>query len=137
MCDTFLFIDRGTIIHDGDTDTIKRTTTEAVEVNIHIVGSMEQFHEWCVLQQGITLVERLPNGFRLSLPHTNDKNDVTAEIQRAEFLSSVFRAGFSVSQYSLHERNLEDAFVDLVTRRNATHSNQNANTPPPYNKGQI
>lgn len=121
MCDTFLFIDRGFIIHDGDTNTIKRTTIETVEVNIHMLGSLEPFHEWCVMQQGVNLVEKFPNGFRLSLMRTDTTTDSTAEVQRAQFLESVFRAGFSVSQYALHERNLEDAFVDLVTKRNSIH----------------
>jgi ABC-2 type transport system ATP-binding protein len=119
MCDTFLFIDRGIIIHDGDTSTIKRTTIESVEVNIHIVGPLESFHEWCVMQQGVSLVEKLPTGFRLSLIRDDSSTGSTEEVQRAEFLKSVFKAGFSVSEYSLHERNLEDAFVDLVTKRNS------------------
>jgi ABC-2 type transport system ATP-binding protein len=137
MCDTFLFIDRGTIIHDGDTNTIKRKTSEAIEINIHIIGTLEPFHEWCVLQQGVTLVERLPNGFRLSLLRADHTNDSTAEIQRAEFLNSVFRAGFSVSQFALHERNLEDAFVELVTKRNASHTNQESNENSPEKRSVI
>jgi len=136
MCDSFLFLDSGTIIHDGDTDTIKRTTMESIEVNIHLTGPLEPFHEWCIMQKGVSLVEKLQNGFRLSLLRS-DTSDLAFEILRAEFLSSVFRAGFSVSQYALHERNLEDAFVDLVTKRNSTHKITNKSEASPNHRSEI
>ncbi len=108
MCDTLIFMDRGTVMHHGDTDTIRRggaTTTCFVNIMIH--GEVAPLLQWLAVRPGWKLTEELRAGARAELAG-GEPALLAAELRR------LVQDGVNVVDFHREERRLEDAFVDML-----------------------
>ena len=120
MCDRLLFIDDGKIIHDGDADSLKRDsaanreegdTTPSTYIDVQLAGEnpTAAISEWAVLQPDIELDLERKNGARL-LAHAPDDEHTAAILRR------MIEANLQVTAFARQERNLEDAFIDILNK---------------------
>lgn len=124
MCDRLLFIDDGKIIHDGDADSLKRESgaNAATYIDVQLAGEnpTAALAEWAILQPDIELDLERKNGARLLAQASTD--EATAKILRR-----MIEANLQVTAFARQERNLEDAFIDILNQaKQPTKS-----SPPP------
>lgn len=108
MCDTLIFMDRGTVMHHGDTDTIRRgnaSTTCLVNMVVH--GEVAPLLQWLAVRPGWKLVEELRDGVRAELAG-GEPATLAAELRR------LVADGVAVVDFHREERRLEEAFVDML-----------------------
>jgi ABC-2 type transport system ATP-binding protein len=123
MCDSLLFINHGRIVHHGDADSLRRGSDllGGVLYDVQIDGNPAAVSDWCVLQQGVQFLESRKTGGRIRI-ETPDPS------QAADVLSRMIKDGLRVIEFHREERNLEDAFIDILGRLDA---GQSPITPPP------
>ncbi len=109
MCDALLFINKGKIVHQGSSESLKVKEGDPALIRVQLAASQERFPEWISLQPAIELVEQNKKGFRIRL------EDATPEIM-AELLGRMVREGLPVCGFEREEIRLEDAFVDLLNQ---------------------
>ena len=109
MCDTLIFMDRGGVMHHGDTDTLRRGTVSATSCIIDIVvdGAAGPLLEWFALRPGWTIVEERRHGARASFA-SGAHAALAAELRR------MVTDGIAVSDFHREERRLEEAFVEML-----------------------
>ncbi len=114
MCDSLLFINNGRIIHHGDSDTLRRgsDTMGGVLYDIQIDGKPELVSDWCVLQPNVEFLEARKLGGRIRI----DTEDPT---KAADVLARMVKDGLRITEFHREERNLEDAFIDIIGRLDA------------------
>lgn len=119
MCDSLLFINNGRIVHHGDADSLKTATatTDGVLYDVQITGDPQKLSDWCILQPNVELLEARKQGGRIRIA-TDDP------AQAATALSRMIADGLSVIEFHREQRNLEDAFIDML-------NNLPKPTPPP------
>ncbi len=107
MCDTFLFIHSGRIVHHGEADTLKRREDSGVMLEIKIRGDAAVLREWLITQPKVEIRESVRDGYLIYL-NGGTQDDMGSLLRRA------IQEGYQV--YDFHEQtmNLEEAFVDLV-----------------------
>src|SRR5687767_10255057 len=66
MCDTLLFMDRGVVVHHGDTETLRRGTAAdgSSVINITVHGDVAPLLAWLAVRPGWKLVEERRDGAR-------------------------------------------------------------------------
>lgn len=109
MCDTLVFMDRGAVMHHGDTDSILRGTATAgtCSIDITVDGPPTRLMEWLTLRQGWKITTERRDGAR-------------AEFERAEpaalagELRRLITDGIAVTDFHREERRLEEAFVEML-----------------------
>lgn len=108
MCDSLLFINDGRIVHHGDADSLRDTdSATGFLYDVRLLGDPQQLADWAILQQNVELVETRKKGGRLRI----DSNDpATAVI----VLQRMIKDGLQVHEFHREERNLEDAFIDIL-----------------------
>ena len=122
MCDSLLFINNGRIVHHGDSAALRRgsDTHGGVLYDVQIDGKPEHVSDWCVLQQNVEFLEARKLGGRIRI----DTEDPT---KAADVLARMVRDGLRITEFHREERNLEDAFIDIIGR---LESGQPAIPPP-------
>lgn len=120
MCDTLLFIDNGTVVHHGDSDSLKRGTSQkgGFIYDVQVLGPPEAVSDWAALHPGVEFLEQRKHGGRLAI-ETDDP------ARCAEVLRLMLSDQLQVIEFHREERNLEDAFIDMLGQ---IKSNQ---SPPP------
>ncbi len=113
MCDTFLLIDRGRIVHHGTAESLKRGEPTVTTVFVRVAGPAETLRSWALMSPGVRIVDTLKDGLRLEL----DSSDPAFLVQT---LRSLVQAGVPVMEYRIEERRLEEAFVAALTRNHAS-----------------
>ena len=109
MCDTLIFMDKGTVMHHGDTDTLRRgpVTTGACVVDIVVDGTAATLCEWFTLRPGWKLVEERRDGARAVFANA-EPAALAAELRR------MITDGVVVTDFHREERRLEEAFVEML-----------------------
>lgn len=109
MCDSLLFINGGRIVHHGDAESMKRDTDTSggLLYDVQVLGNPDELSAWCLLQAQVELVEARKQGGRLRIK--------SADLQdAAQVLQRMIKDGLRVTEFHREERNLEDAFIDML-----------------------
>ena len=109
MCDSLLFVNAGRIVHHGDADSLRygSDATGGVFYDVQVHGNPDSVADWVVLNPGVEVIETRKQGARLRLPDTDPA-------RAAEVLKGMVRDGVPVIEFHREERNLEDAFIDIL-----------------------
>ena len=136
MCDSLLFVNNGRIVHHGDSDSLKHGTDAGggVLYDVQVVGDPQAVSDWCVINPHVEFLESRKQGGRIRI-------DTTAPEKAAETLARMFKDGLKVVEFHKEQRNLEDAFIDMLGRLDRGESAQPevarpsgpSFSPPPVN----
>ena len=109
MCDTLVFMDRGTVMHHGDTDSLRRGTAIAGVnmINITVHGDVTTLMNWLAVRPGWKLVEARRDGARAEFANASTET-LAAELRR------LIADGVAVVDFHREMRRLEEAFVDML-----------------------
>ncbi len=123
MCDTLLFINHGRIVHHGSAESLKQGSdlTGGILYDVQVEGNPQSVSDWCVLQPNVEFMESRKQGGRIRI--TTEDSSLAAEV-----LARMIRDGLRVTEFHREQRNLEDAFIDILARLD---SGQPAVAPPP------
>lgn len=128
MCDSLLFINNGRIVHHGDADSLKKATsaTGGMLFDVQILGDPQALSDWCVLQPHAELIEVRKHGGRIRIDSAEPE---IASLLLARMISD----GLKVTEFHREQRNLEDAFIDMLGRLDQPPPAITGNpaTPPP------
>jgi ABC-2 type transport system ATP-binding protein len=124
MCDTLLFLNNGRIVHHGDSESLKRSSDSlgGVLYDVQLDGDPQALSDWAVLQPNIELLESRKTGGRIRI-------DTEDPAKAADVLSRMVKDNLRVIDFHREQRNLEDAFIDMLS--NIENGKQAVRTPPP------
>lgn len=124
MCDSLLFINQGRIVHHGDAETLKQgSDIDGGQLyGIQIIGDAQKISDWCVLQPDVDFLEARKHGARIRVKHANPED-------AAVVLARMIKDGLQVIEFHKEQRNLEDAFIDIVGRLERGESALPSTTP--------
>jgi len=124
MCDSLLFLNNGRIVHHGDSESLKRTSDAlgGVLYDVQLDGDPQALSDWAVLQPNIEFLESRKTGGRIRI----DTEDPT---KAADVLSRMIHDKLRVVDFHREQRNLEDAFIDMLSNLEAQEGLKT--TPPP------
>lgn len=118
MCDSLLFINNGRIVHHGDAESLKAANaSEGLLYDVQIIGDPQVLSDWCILQPHVEFLEARKHGGRLRI--TADEPSRAASV-----LSRMVADGLAITEFHREQRNLEDAFIDML-------NNLPMSQPPP------
>lgn len=109
MCDTLLFIDKGRIVHHGTADSLTKTNTVETLVDVQVAHSPEKVVAWALTAPHVKIAEERKNGARLRIESADP--DLIAGVLRR-----MVTEGLPVIEFHQEQRNLEDAFIDMLGR---------------------
>jgi ABC-2 type transport system ATP-binding protein len=109
MCDTLIFMDRGGVMHHGDTDTLRRGDASATTCIVDIVvdGTAAPLLEWFALRPGWKIIEERRDGARAVFTSA-EPAALAAELRR------MVTDGVAIADFHREERRLEEAFVEML-----------------------
>ena len=109
MCDSLLFIDGGKIVHHGDAESLKRGSDAkgGSYYDVQVLGDPMGLANWAVTSPYVEFMEERKRGGRIRI----DSNESE---QAAMVLQRMIKGGLSVTEFHREERNLEDAFIDIL-----------------------
>jgi ABC-2 type transport system ATP-binding protein len=109
MCDTLLFMDRGEVMHHGDTHTLRRGNRDASSCTINIIvdGEVAPLLQWLAVRPGWKLTEERRDGVRAEFAGAGH-GVLAAELRR------LVADGVAVVDFHREERRLEEAFVEML-----------------------
>jgi ABC-2 type transport system ATP-binding protein len=109
MCDSLLFINGGRIVHHGDAQSMMQETdvTGGLLYDVQILGDAESLSAWCLLHPKVEFLESRKQGGRIRI-ESNAIDD------SAEILHRMIKDGLRVVEFHREQRNLEDAFIDML-----------------------
>ncbi|MDE0825252.1 MAG: ABC transporter ATP-binding protein [Akkermansiaceae bacterium] len=109
MCDSLLFINAGRIVHHGDADSLKHGSDAGggAFYDVKVLGDPQAVSDWIVLNPEVEVAEARKKGARIRIT-VNDPE------KSAEILRRMVRDGLPVIEFHREERNLEDAFIDIL-----------------------
>jgi ABC-2 type transport system ATP-binding protein len=107
MCDTLLFIDKGRIIHHDTADSLRRTGEMFTLVDVQVSGPPRKLVEWALTAPHVKIADERKAGARLRIDSTDP--DIIAGVLRRMIID-----GVPVIEFHREERNLEDAFIDIL-----------------------
>lgn len=118
MCDTLIFMDRGGVMHHGDTDTLRRGTATAAKCVVDIVvdGPAAPLLEWFALRPGWKVIEERRDGAR-AVFKSAEASALAAELRR------MIADGVPIADFHREERRLEEAFVEMLREPPVLKSN--------------
>ena len=112
MCDELLFIDAGQLVHHGSADSLRSSPEDDVVVTVEVAGDPEALRQWVRLNPGVEAAGDTARGMRLKLAAADP-------VFVAGRLRAMVDAGLPVVEFRREQRRLEDAFVDVLDRREA------------------
>jgi ABC-2 type transport system ATP-binding protein len=120
MCDSLLFINAGRIVHHGDAESLKQGADSAggALYDVQVLGDPQTVADWVVLNPDVEIAEARKKGARVRIT-VNDPE------KSAEVLRRMIRDGLQVVEFHREQRNLEDAFIDIlgkIEQGNATEA---------------
>lgn len=110
MCDSLLFMDRGRMVHHGDTDSLRRRDAVAAggfAISIRVHGDPAPLTAWLALRPGWKVVEERRDGVRAAYANS-DPVALAGELRR------LTADGIAVTDFHREERRLEEAFVEML-----------------------
>jgi ABC-2 type transport system ATP-binding protein len=117
MCDTLLFIDKGRIIHHDTAESLRRTDQLFTLVDVQIHGEPVRLIEWALTAPHVKVEDERKAGARLRIDSTEP--EIIAGVLRR-----MVNDGLQVTEFHREERNLEDAFIDILGKL------ENGSPPP-------
>lgn len=128
MCDSLLFINSGRIVHHGNADSLKLGTDTAggMLYDVRVAGDPTALADWAAVNPHVEFVEARKHGGRIRI-NTTDPD------KAADLLARMVRDGIRVTEFHQEQRNLEDAFIDILGRIDRGET-PIAATPPPLPK---
>ncbi len=112
MCDTLLFINQGKIVHHGDAESLKSGADSlggaVFNVRLDAAGP-DELATWCSLHPTAEFLDARKNGGRVRLPEDGPE-------RTADLLAAMVRDGLRVTEFHREQRNLEDAFIDMLAK---------------------
>lgn len=107
MCDSLLFINNGRIVHHGDAESLKHGTDNqgGYIFDIQILGDPQALSDWAITHPHAEFIEARKQGGRLRV----ESVDIAARV-----LASMVKDGLQVIEFHKEQRNLEDAFIDML-----------------------
>ncbi len=123
MCDALLFINNGRIVHHGSADDLRQHGKTVVMVDVQINDTAEKLEQWAALSPNVRFLDSKKNGGRIEID--SNEPDIVANV-----LKKMVHDGLPVIEFRRQERNLEDAFIEIVgnLEREAEAA---AQSPPP------
>lgn len=123
MCDSLLFIDKGKIVHHGDADSLTQGSDilGGTFYNVQVVGDPLAVAHWAVTSPYVEFIEERKHGGRIKID-SKDPNQAALVLQR------MVKDGLLVSEFHKEQRNLEDAFIDMIGQ---IESGNAPMSPPP------
>jgi ABC-2 type transport system ATP-binding protein len=112
MCDALLFINKGQIVHQGSSESLKVKEGYPAHIRIRLSSGVD-LREWCSLQKDVEFLEADASGTRIRVEQaTPDSLHV--------LLKKMIDQDLPVCGFTREEVRLEDAFVDLLNAREET-----------------
>ena len=109
MCDSLLFVNQGQIVHHGDSDSLKKHRQIGGHVyNIELLNGSDALSQWATNNPYADFIDSTKAGGRIRIQ--DDENPERA----AEVLASMIREGLLITEFHKEQRNLEDAFIDIL-----------------------
>ncbi len=111
MCDSLLFVNGGRIVHHGDAESLKMGSdaTGGIFYDVQVNNRPETVNDWVVLHPDVEFIESRKRGGRIRINSTEHR-------KAAEVLRGMVKDGLEVIEFHREERNLEDAFIDILSR---------------------
>ncbi|MCF7675947.1 MAG: ABC transporter ATP-binding protein [Akkermansiaceae bacterium] len=118
MCDSLVFINHGKIVHHGDAQSLLRHTESngGILLDVQLAADPAALAHWCRMQPNLEFVETTKSGGRLRMANEDP-------VQIAALLARMIKDGLPVIEFHREQRNLEAAFMEMVSRT--------AHAPPP------
>ena len=109
MSDSLLFINNGRIVHHGDADTLREGSSEANTFlyDVRLTGDPSKLSEWALLQPQVELLEERRRGGRIKIDSSDPEDAVRV-------LNRMIKDGLPIHEFHREERNLEDAFIQML-----------------------
>lgn len=109
MCDSLVFMDRGRVVHHGDTETLRRGagSNGVSTVNISVHGDAGPLLRWLAVRPGWRVVEERRDGARAEFAGANTE-DFAAELRR------LVADGVAVADFHRELRRLDEAFIEML-----------------------
>ncbi|MBP7951264.1 MAG: ABC transporter ATP-binding protein [Verrucomicrobiales bacterium] len=109
MCDSLLFVDKGKIVHFGTAEALKRGAEEFTFFDVQLAGGPEKLLDWALVSPHVKIAEERKAGARILIDSTDP--EIIAGVLRR-----MVQDGLPVLEFHREERNLEDAFIDMLGR---------------------
>lgn len=125
MCDDLLFMDEGRLVHQGNAESLRGHGEHAGRsfYRVHTLGGGEELANWVSMNPQVEFLETVKSGGRIII-ESKDPG------KAAYILARMIQDGLKVTEYHREERNLEDAFIDLL-ENTKEESHRPAASPPP------
>jgi ABC-2 type transport system ATP-binding protein len=124
MCDSLLFIDGGKIVHHGDAESLRQglDAKAGSYYDVQVLGDAMEVANWAVTSPYVEFIEERKRGGRIRI-ESNEAEQAAIVLQR------MIKDGLSVTEFHKEQRNLEDAFIDILGQIEGGNGPQT--TPPP------
>ncbi len=107
MCDELLFINQGRMIHHGSAESLKRGAEEKTMVNVKVAGDPKALEEWAEMAPNVKWKDSTKAGGRIEIDSL-DPEEIALVLKR------MIKADIAVTEFHQEERNLEDAFIEIL-----------------------
>ena len=113
MCDHLLFMNNGKLVHEGDAESLRVFGEGAGSslYSVHLLGDAEKLADWAAVNPHVKYLETSKRGGRIEIESTDPE-------KAAYVLARMIADGLKVTDFHREERNLEDAFIDLLESTN-------------------
>ena len=111
MCDSLLFVNGGRIVHHGDAESLKMGSDASggVFYDVQVAQRPETINDWATLNPEVEFIESRKRGGRIRIGSAEPD-------KAAEVLRRMVKDGLPIIEFHREERNLEDAFIDILAR---------------------
>lgn len=124
MCDALLFINNGQIVHHGSAEDLKKHKESGVLVDVQMNAEAAKLEEWAALSPHVRFIDSKKNGGRIEID--SNEPEIVASV-----LKKMVSDGLPVIEFHREERNLEDAFIEIVGNlEREAELKKAAQTPP-------
>ena len=125
MCDSLVFMDRGTVMHHGETEALRRGAGAdgTCMINIGVDGDVAPLVQWLTLRPGWRLIDQRRDGVRAEFAQSSSES-LAVELRR------LVADGIAVADFHRELRRLEEAFVEMLREPNGKASGSPTGEPP-------
>lgn len=109
MCDQLLFIDAGKLVYKGSADTLRHAAHQGGRAiyRLQVMEDTAKLEDWVLMSPYVEWVDELRGGGRVRIDSADPE-------RAAEVLARLVGAGFRVTEFHREQRNLEDAFIEML-----------------------
>ena len=113
MCDHLLFVNAGRLVHQGDSQSLLRhgELADTTQYKVELIGEADSLADWAAMNPNVTYLETIKQGGRIEIDSSDPE-------KAAYILARMIQDGIKIADFHREERNLEDAFIDLLEQAN-------------------